>query len=97
VRKHYSIPDDGQSYKKLWLFRMIKCPPWQYREFRMPRIPKIIDRMIPLSMGPGGSLCACCFDAPGSYGRKKRLKIARRKAKRMMMNEQLEYLEQVDL
>lgn len=35
-----------------------------------------------LDVGPGGMNCICCFEPPGSKGRKYKFRVAKRKEKR---------------
>ena len=63
-----------------------------HRQARRPHCPKAIEG-VSLPVGPGGTLCACCFPAPGSKGRKILIRHARRKAERIALKEQMDYME----
>lgn len=95
--RYYNAPDDAYSGRRAWMLRHTwTCPMYKVREFRMPHAPKVMDGMVSLRVGPGGTLCECCFPAPGSKKRKIIIKHARRKAERMMIKEQLEYLKALE-
>jgi len=49
-----------------------------------------------LHVGPGGIDCSCCFDAPGSDGRKKAFRKAKRTERDFAMKEALEELLEVE-
>ncbi len=57
---------------------------------RRPHFPKSVEG-IPIPVGPGGTLCPCCFPAPGSARRRVLMKAARRVAKARDMREQIEF------
>lgn len=68
------------------------CGRWKVEQFRMPHLPPIVDG-VALPIGPGGSLCSCCCPAPGSNERRKLVRSARRKSKKLAIRDGMEDLD----